>query len=97
MKYLFSIKYYKIIVCMVICIITPKDDISEHEVVNLVDDSNNVISGTENTELANYINTYFKLLELYYNSQKLKIIQARNSFLYVVCPDCQINMRIQNL
>ena len=47
--------------------------ITDHEVVNFMDDSNSVISGTEHTELENYINTYFQLLEIYYTSQKLKI------------------------
>ena len=57
----------------IIHVSSPKDDISEHEVVNFVVDSNSVISGTEHTELKNYINTYLQLLKVFYNSQKLKI------------------------
>ena len=41
--------------------------------VNFVDYSNNVISAKPGEHLEEYLNSYFKLLEIYYNSQKLKI------------------------
>ena len=73
-------------VCRIIQVIPPKDDITDHEVGNFVDDSNSVISGTEHTELENYINAYFQLLEIYYNSQKLKINTDKTQLLICGIP-----------
>ena len=60
-------------ICRIIRVTPAKNDISEHIVMNFVDDNNSVISGTENTELEHYIKKYFQSLEVYYNSRKLKI------------------------
>ena len=73
-------------VCRIIPVNPPKDDIEEHKVVNFVDDSNSVISGTEHTELENYMNTYFQLLEIYYNSKKLKINTDKTQLLICGMP-----------
>ena len=50
-----------------------KEQPADHMVVNFVDDSNSVISAKPGEDLEDYINSYFKLLKIYYNSQKLKI------------------------
>ena len=44
-----------------------------HDVVNFVDDSNSVITADPGVDIEDYTKNYFKLLEIYYNSQKLKI------------------------
>ena len=73
-------------ICRVIRVIPPKDDISKHVVVNFVDDSNSVISGTEHTDLKNYISTYFQVLEVYNNSKKLKINTDKTQLLICDMP-----------
>ena len=73
-------------VCRIKRVIPPKDDITNHEVVNFVDDSNSVISGKEYTKLENYINTYFQLVKIYYNSQKLKINTHKTQLLICGMP-----------
>ena len=45
----------------------------KHDVVNFVDDSNSVMTADPGVDIENYTNNYFKLMEIYYNSQKLKI------------------------
>ena len=44
---------------------------AEHIVVSFVDDSNSVISAKPGEDLEQYVNSYFMLLEIYYNSWKL--------------------------
>ena len=44
-----------------------------HNVVNFVDDSESVITTDPEVDIEDYTNNYFKLLEIYYNIQKLKI------------------------
>ena len=45
----------------------------EHVTIQYVDDSNNIITSNDNVGLELYINKYFKLLESFYNLNKLKI------------------------
>ena len=45
-----------------------------HTVVKFLDDSSSIIPADPGTDIEEYRNSYFKLLEIYYNSQKLKII-----------------------
>ena len=45
----------------------------KHDVVNFLDDSNSVITADRGVNIEEYTRSYFKLLEIYYNSQKLKI------------------------
>lgn len=47
--------------------------------VNFVDDSTNIISTTNSTEIQEYINKFYKLLEAVYNINKLIIITIRPS------------------
>ena len=75
-----------ITICRIIQVVPPKDDITDDEVINLVNDSNSVISRAEHTELENYINTYFQLLKIYYNSQKLKINTDKTQLLICGTP-----------
>ena len=67
--------------------IEPQDDGSiDHVVVNFVDDSNSVISADPGTNLEEYTNSYFRLLEIYYNSQKLKINTDKTQILVCSMP-----------
>ena len=47
--------------------------ILEHITWQYVDDSNNVITSNDSTNISEYINKYFKLIEGYYNLNKLKL------------------------
>ena len=57
-----------------------------HNVVQYVDDSTNIISTNNNNtnELQKYIKNYYKLLEGYYNLNKL-LINADKSKLLIIC------------
>ena len=59
---------------------------TEHIVVNFVDDSNSIISAKRGEDLEEYVNNYFKLLEIYYNSQKLKINTDKTQILVCSMP-----------
>ena len=56
----------------------------EHNTVNFVDDSTNIISSNNNTEIQNYINKFYPLLEAVYNINKL-IINKDETELMIVC------------
>ena len=45
----------------------------EHVTIQYVDDSNNIITSNDSNGIELYINKYFKLLESFYNLNKLKI------------------------
>ena len=47
--------------------------ILEHITWQYVDDSNNVITSNASTNISEYISNYFKLIEGYYNLNKLKL------------------------
>ena len=55
-------------------------------VVNFVDDSNSVISAKPGEDLEQYVNSYFKLLEIYYNSKKLKVNKNKTQILVCSMP-----------
>ena len=59
---------------------------TDQVVVNFVDDSNSVISAKPSEDLEEYVNSYFKLLEIYYNSQKLKINTDKTQILVCAMP-----------
>ena len=44
-----------------------------HDILQYVDDSNNIISTENIDEIQPYINNYIKLIESFYNINKLKI------------------------
>ena len=50
-------------------------------VVNFVYDNNSVITANPGIDIENYTNDYFKLLEIYYNSQKLRINTDKSQLL----------------
>ena len=76
--------------------IEPQDTTTiEHVVVNFVDDSNSVIAANPGTDLDEYTNRYFRLLEIYYNSQKLKINTDKTQIL--VCSMPRFIDEIKNL
>ena len=56
----------------------------DHSIIQYVDDSNNVISSDNIQSIQPYMNTYFKLIEAYYNINKLKI-NPDKSKLMIVC------------
>ena len=58
-----------------------------HCTVNFVDDSTNIISITNSTEMQEYINKFSKLLEAVYNINKL-IINNDKTELMVICKNC---------
>ena len=65
---------------------TPVGTVSNmlHNVIQYVDDSTNVISTEDETSLQSYINDYFKILEAYYNINKL-LINSDKSKLMISC------------
>ena len=58
----------------------------DHCVVNFVDGSNSVITEDPGMDIEEYTNSYFKLLEIYYNSQKLKINTDKTQLLVCAMP-----------
>ena len=56
----------------------------EHNTLNFVDDSTNIISTNNSTEIQNYINIFYSLLEAVYNINKL-IINKDKTELMIVC------------
>merc|ERR1712208_17911 len=59
----------------------------EHNTVNFVDDSTNIISTNNSTEIQNYINKFYSLLEAVYNINK-SIINKDKTELMIVCKNC---------
>ena len=45
----------------------------EHITINFVDDSTNIISFNDHSQIKNYLTNYYKLIHSYYNINKLKI------------------------
>ena len=58
----------------------------KHDVVNFVDNSNSVITADPGVDIEDYANNYFKLLEIYYNDQKLKISTDKTQLLVCSMP-----------
>lgn len=56
----------------------------DHDIIQYVDDTNNVISTNNLDKLQPYINTYFELIESFYNINKVKI-NLEKSKLMIVC------------
>ena len=55
-----------------------------HRIINYVDDSSNLVSSKNAKTLQLYMNDYFKLLEEFYNINKL-VINPEKSKLLVTC------------
>ena len=58
----------------------------KHAIVNFADDSNSVITANPGVNIEDYTNNYFKLLEIYYKSQKLKINTDKTQLLVCSMP-----------
>ena len=56
----------------------------QHMTINYVDDSTNIISTDDYKLLQQYINDFYKLLETYYDINKLKI-NADKSKILIIC------------
>ena len=59
----------------------------DHNTVNFVDDSTNIISTTNALEIQDYINEFYALLESVYNTNKL-IINKDKTELMIICKNC---------
>merc|ERR1712240_252021 len=57
---------------------------TRHDTINYVDDSTNIISDIDHDILQDYINDFYRLLEVYYDINKLKI-NADKSKILVIC------------
>ena len=57
-----------------------------HNIVQYVDDSTNIIACTNTHDLQNYINTYFNILEEFYNINKLLINSDKSKLLIITKP-----------
>ena len=55
----------------------------EHTTTNFVDDANSMISFEEESEANHYVNRYFKILQHYYDLNKLKLNLEKTSILVV--------------
>ena len=60
------------------------NNIEDHTTIQYVDDSNNIITSNNHEGIDEYINKYFKLLEGYYNLNKLKL-NPDKSKLMITC------------
>lgn len=60
------------------------NNITDHTTIQYVDDSNNIITSENSKDIKEYINKYFKLLEGYYNLNKLKL-NPDKSKLMIMC------------
>ena len=67
----------------------------KHDVLNFVDDSNSVITADPGVDIEEYTRNYFKLLEIYYNSQKLKINTDKTQLM--VCTMPRFMNQIENI
>ena len=54
------------------------------DTINYVDDSTNIIASNDYSQIQNYINDFYKLLETYYDINKLKI-KADKSKIIIIC------------
>merc|ERR1712240_606728 len=61
-----------------------KSETIKHDIIQYVDDTNNVIYGNNAKEIENYTNAYFKLIESFYDINRLKL-NPDKSRLMVVC------------
>ena len=67
----------------------------EHVTIQYVDDSNNIITSNDNVGLELYINKYFKLIESFYNLNKLKINPDKSKIMISCKP--QLRESVKNI
>ena len=58
----------------------------EHEVAQFVDDSNSVIIMSDRRKITQYLNSYFLLLKIYYNLNKLQINDDKTNLMLINNP-----------
>ena len=58
----------------------------KHCNVAYVDDSNNLITFEEPTEIIHYINKFFKILKIFYNANQLQLNSDKTALLYISRP-----------
>ena len=58
----------------------------QHNIVQYIDDSTNIIACKDNNKLQIYINIYFKILEEFYNTNKLLINSDKTKLLIITKP-----------
>ena len=63
------------------------NNISDHTTIQYVDDSNNIITSDSSLGVAEYINKYFRMLESYYNLNKLKLNPDKSKLMLVCKPN----------
>ena len=63
--------------------------------VNFFDDSNSIITAEPEVDIEDYTNNYFNLLDIYYNSQKLKINTDKTQLL--ICSMPRFMSQIENM
>merc|ERR1712240_711896 len=59
---------------------------TRHDTINYVDDSTNITSNTDHDILQDYINDFYRLLEVYYDINKLKINSDKSKILVICKP-----------
>ena len=76
-------------------IVPIKSEIIDHEIIQYVDDTNNLIAGNSADEVQNYSNRYFKLIQNFYSINRLKLNPDKTRLMVV----CRPNKRqeVQNL
>merc|ERR1712240_548772 len=57
-----------------------------HETINYVDDSTNIVTTNDSAKIQSYINDYYRLLETYYDINKLKINTDKSKILIIYRP-----------
>ena len=63
----------------------------EHITINYIDDSNSVISCKDHSHIKHYLEDYYRLLQSYYNINKLKINPDKNKFIIIY------NKKLENI
>ena len=72
-----------------------KSEIIDHDIIQYVDDTNNIVAGKSAEEVQNYSNRYFKLIQNFYTINKLKL-NPDKTHLMVVCRPSK-RQEVQNL
>merc|ERR1712177_45991 len=76
-------------------IVPIKSEIIDHEIIQYVDDTNNIIAGKSAEEVQNYSNRYFKLIQNFYTINKLKLNPDKTRLMVVCRPSKR--QEVQNL
>ena len=66
---------------------------TDHQVISFIDDSTSVIGFKTHNHMRRYLNSYYKLLEGYYNSNKLKINSDKTKMIIINKPKLDRTLR----